>query len=71
MATQRELVRGHLTSTGSISSMEAWNIYKIRSLSSRISELKRAGYMIRSEHKHDLTGQRYVRYHLENNDARA
>jgi len=64
MATQKELILNHLRHLGSISGMEASNLYKVRSLSSRISELKKTGLVIISERKHDITGQLYVRYRL-------
>jgi len=63
-STQNSTLLQHLKTVGSISALEAQAIYKVRSLSSRISELRKSGYAIEAERKVDLTGQRYVRYHL-------
>lgn len=56
-----QLIR-HFTDYGSISAMEAHTIYRIRSLSSRISNLAKLGVVFRKTVKVDPVGQRYVRY---------
>jgi hypothetical protein len=49
----------------SLSTAEAATVYKIRSLPTRIFELKALGYNIDVEIKRDPTGQRYARYTLD------
>ena len=61
---QTELVLSHLIVVGHISNVEANAVHGIRSVSSRISELKKAGYKIDKTTKHDMTGQRYTSYSL-------
>ena len=61
--TQREMLRRHLTTIGTITQVEAAALYKVRSLTKRIAELRDAGMRIESEWRRDMTGQRYVRYH--------
>ena len=46
----------------SITQVEAESVYKIRRLASRIDELKKEGWNIKSEIKRDMMGQRYARY---------
>lgn len=65
MGTQAHKILEHLKSEGSITGAEAYLIYKARSCTKRISELRKAGYSIKSEWRKDVTGQRYVRYWLD------
>lgn len=51
-----------LQARGSTTQLEAGGVLRVRSLTKRISELRKAGYSIISERKQDHTGQRYVRY---------
>lgn len=60
----KEMIRRHLTRVHSISGVEAQNLYRCRSLTKRISELRAEGMNIRPEWCKDITGQRYVRYFL-------
>lgn len=69
MAPQTQAILDHLKDLGTISGIEAYNIYKSRSLTKRISELRKMGYDIWSEWRTDHTGQRYVRYWLRKKDA--
>ena len=70
--SQEEIIIAHLNSFDSsgsqrrtISAMEALGLYRICSLSSRISVIqKRFGYKITKFRKVDTTGKRYVRYGL-------
>ena len=64
MGTQAHKILEHLKAEGSISGAEAYLMYKARSCTKRISELRKAGYDITSEWRRDTTGQRYVRYWL-------
>ncbi|MRN79438.1 hypothetical protein GJU90_13640 [Brucella sp. 10RB9210] len=54
-----------LKSKGSLTSLEAQGVLRCRSLSKRISELKRLGWPITRVLKEDTTGQRYARYSLQ------
>ena len=62
--TQTQIIYEHLCKKGSITNVEAAAMYKARSLTKRIHELKSGGAVIRSEWNRDPTGQRYVRYWL-------
>lgn len=61
--TMDEVILDHLKKVGNVTALEAQGMYKCRSLSRRITTLKRQGHLIRSVAKIDATGQRYVRYH--------
>lgn len=65
MATQLETVRRHLRDHGTLTSVEASEVYKIRRLASRVHELRAEGLKVRSVRRKDATGQRYIRYKLE------
>ena len=54
----------HLRKKGSISFLEAWTLYTVRSLPRRIKDLREQGYDIISDRRKDLNGQRYVRYNM-------
>lgn len=54
----------HLRKVDSISAVEAQAIYRCRSLTSRIAELRNSGFGIESVFSKDNTGQRYVRYFM-------
>lgn len=62
---QTALVLAHLEKNGSISPVEAAAVHRIRHLPARIKELRQAGRKIASEQRKDATGQRYVRYRLD------
>ncbi|MGH8430226.1 MAG: helix-turn-helix domain-containing protein [Solimonas sp.] len=61
---QTRQIASHLKTVGDISGVEAATLYKARSLTRRIADLRDAGVSIKSERKRDVTGQRYVRYVL-------
>ena len=62
---QNSTIIAHLQRTGSITMREAMLDYSIQSLTKRISELRKAGYHIETEHRqHPTSGQRYARYRL-------
>ncbi len=64
-STQVQTIIEHLRRVGSISFAEAWDAYGIRSLTRRITDIRRAGYNISAVlKKHAVTGQRYKRYFL-------
>lgn len=69
LAPQAAKVLSILRAKGSLTSVEAQAIAKVRSLTRRISDLKEAGFMVLSETRRDTEGQRYVRYYL--NEAAA
>lgn len=60
--SQNDKILQHLTKVGSISFLEAWDLYRVRSLTRRIADLKERGHAIKTEPKTDALGQRYVRY---------
>lgn len=62
--TMKEMISNHLKKVRSISGVEAQNLYRCRSLTKRISELRAEGMDIRPVWTKDLTGQRYVRYYF-------
>jgi hypothetical protein len=62
---QLDMIHNHLESIGSISNLEAQSLYRVRSLPRRIRDLEeRRGLQIKREWRKDLTGERYMRYHL-------
>ena len=71
--TQRERILRHLNDYGSITSLEAMTEYGIMRLASRISDLKKAGYDIRSvtETGRNRYGEptSYSRYYLAGGEA--
>lgn len=63
--SQNLTILNHIRRAGSISQREALIDHGIQSLTKRISELRIAGYKIKTIHKkHPVTGQRYARYSL-------
>lgn len=66
VGTQKNVILEHLRIRGSISQVEAQEVYKIRRLAARISEMKNESpyYPIKSVLKKDLANQRYAKYYL-------
>lgn len=64
LAPQTQTVLLHLIDRRSITPVEAATVYKVRSLSSRISELKKTGISIKRMYLTDGAGQRYAKYYL-------
>jgi hypothetical protein len=62
--TQTNRIAEHLMKLGSITFLEAWTLYSVRSLPRRIKDLREKGWNIVSETRRDNTGQRYVKYML-------
>lgn len=62
--SQNDQLLTHFQTRGSISGIEAAAMFRIRSLTRRICDLKAKGFKFASETKRDTTGQRYVRYHF-------
>lgn len=62
--SQNDKILTHLKQVGSISWLEAADLYRVRSLTRRIADLREQGHEIVSEWKHDLLGQKYTRYSL-------
>ena len=60
-----QMILRHLEDKGSITNVEAQALYRCRSLSRRISDIKSWGFPVKSILKKDVTGQRYARYFLE------
>jgi hypothetical protein len=63
VGTQKYVILEHLKIRG-ISQVEAQEVYKIRRLAARISEMKNDNFPIKSVLKKDLTQQRYAKYYL-------
>ena len=62
--SQNDQILTHLRDVGSISWVEANDLYRVRSLTRRIADLRQRGLKIISEWKTDRLGQRYTRYSL-------
>jgi len=62
--SQTEKILDHLSKVGSITFVEANDLYRVRSLPRRIADLRQAGHDIVSEWRTDNLGQRYTRYSL-------
>jgi hypothetical protein len=62
--TQNEKILDHLMKVGSISFVEAVDLYRCRSLPRRIKDLREAGHEIISEWRKDHLGQKYTRYSM-------
>ncbi|UFS66957.1 helix-turn-helix domain-containing protein [Paracoccus denitrificans] len=62
--TMTALVLDHLKRGKSITAVEAAALWRCRSLTKRIHEIREMGHDVRSEWAVDTTGQRYVRYFL-------
>lgn len=60
--TQIENLKKHFTLRSTITNIEAQNLYRIRALPRRISDLEERGMKFNRIRKTDPTGQRYVRY---------
>lgn len=76
LAPQTAEVLRHLKNVGDISGVEAQAMYKVRSLTKRISEinavlyyntLEGSDYPVEAQWNRDTTGQRYKRYVLPQN----
>ena len=63
--SQNETILTHMRDEGSISALEAWDLYRVRSLPRRIADLREQGIEILSQKRKDRLGQRYVRYALQ------
>lgn len=61
--TQINTVRRHLRRSP-LAGLEALNLYGIMRLASRINDLKKMGYDIKTEMIHGDNGKRYARYSL-------
>lgn len=57
-------VLNHIIMKGSISQLEADELYRVKRLTSRITELKGLGVSIVAEMRRDNTGKRYARYFI-------
>ena len=64
MIPQAYTVLYHLREYGSITTDEAHLLLGVRSLSRRITDLRRNGYKIMRKFEKDSAGRRYVRYFL-------
>lgn len=62
--SQNKILLHHLKNVGSITWVEANDLYRVRSLPRRIADLRQLGHDIISEWRTDHLGQRYTRYSL-------
>jgi hypothetical protein len=60
---QTDLILDHLRAKQSITNVEAWNLYGVRSLTRRICDLDDVGHRFSKQPCVAPNGQRYVRYH--------
>lgn len=66
LSPQAKTVLKHILKAGSITLREAMMDHSVQSLPRRIKDLREAGYNIVGSWKlHPITGQRYMRYALE------
>lgn len=61
---QMKAVLNHIIMKGSISQLEADELYRVKRLTSRVTELKKLGVSIVAEMRRDNTGKRYARYFI-------
>ena len=61
-----QTVLKHLQNNKSITSLECLGVYRLYEVSSRISEIKRAGFNVITRYKKDFHGKRYAEYSLGN-----
>ena len=64
IGTQKYKILEHLKIRGGISQVEAQEVYRIRRLAARISEMKNDNFPIKSVLKKDLSNQRYSKYYI-------
>lgn len=62
--SQQGKVLLHLIKRGTITQVEAHELYRVYRLASRINDLKNLGIFLYARSKTDLTGTRYVEYAL-------
>lgn len=62
--SQNGKVLGHLLRKGSITQVEAHELYRVYRLASRMNDLKNLGVLVLKNLKIDNTGVRYVEYSL-------
>ena len=63
--SQTSKILDHLINVGSISFVEANDLYRCRSLTRRIADLREGQWPILSEWRRDALGQRYTRYSID------
>ncbi|WP_430539202.1 helix-turn-helix domain-containing protein [Marinicella marina] len=70
LSPQHRQILDHLKCQGSISQLEATALHRIDCLAKRISELRLIhGYEFTKEWKTDVTGKRYMRYSINQEEA--
>lgn len=63
--TQNQKILNHLRMYGTLTSLEAFQMYQITRLSGRIHELRKQGYNIIKERRKAINGAVYAAYKLE------
>lgn len=62
--SQNAQILEYLRTHSHITAYEALGLFRCFRLAARIFELKRAGYKINTDTRHDVTGKTYARYSL-------
>ncbi len=62
--SQNYKILSHILRLGSITQVEAHELYRVYRLASRINDLKNLGVYVVKNQKVDLTGTRYAEYSL-------
>lgn len=62
--TQNENLLAYLVTGKAITPLKARHVFRVESLSSRVSELRRQGHDIQSQLKRDESGKVYAEYRL-------
>lgn len=69
LAPQTRLVLDYLSTGRELTGMIAFMNLGVASLTSRIAELRKAGYEINDKHSHDHFGKRYKKYWMAQEDS--
>ena len=64
--SQKVLIKRHMEKCGSITQLEATELYRVHRLASRIHDLRKDGVLLVATTKQDVTGRPYSSYSLAN-----
>jgi hypothetical protein len=71
LTPQLRTILNHVKRVGYITPVEAWDHYRIRSLSRRMCDFKDLGFDVTTERRaHPVTGQTYTRYYVNTVDQK-
>lgn len=72
LTPQLRTILNHVRRVGYITPVEAWDHYRIRSLSRRMCDFKDLGFDVSTERrKHPVTEQTYTRYYIQPSNMQA